>query len=128
MPEIATPNVKGVRWSYPDAIANTLKQLEPKIVSDLIENKIDPNDPNILLKTSIRDGADGLGDVAIHKEISDRFLPDKAFRFSFCIFKIEAIVGNSEPVEIFVEDKPYSVRTNRPLLKAICDENQRASN
>jgi len=31
LPDIATPNVKGVRWSYPDAIANTLKELEPSL-------------------------------------------------------------------------------------------------
>ncbi|XP_045174389.2 V(D)J recombination-activating protein 1-like [Mercenaria mercenaria] len=127
MPEFASPNIKGVRWSYPDAIASTLKELEPKIVSGLKQNKIDPNDPNILLITSIKDGADGLGDVSIHKELSDRFLPDKAFRFSFCVFKIEAVVSNREPVEIFVEENPNSVRTNRPLLEAICDENNRAS-
>ena len=127
MPEFASPNIKGVRWSYPDAIANTLKELEPKIVSGLKESHIDPNDPKILLITYIKDGADGLGDVAIHKELSDRYLPDKAFRFSFCVFKIEVVIGDSKPIEVFVEEKPNSVRTNRPLLEAICDENNRAS-
>ena len=127
LPEIATPNVKGCRWQYPDALAKTLAELEPDILKGLKDNNIDSSDPTLLLKTYVKDGADGLGDVAVHKEVSDRFLPDKAFRFSFCVFKIEASVNNGEFVTIFTESKPNSVRTNRPLLEAICDENNHGS-
>jgi hypothetical protein len=127
LPELATPNVKGCRWQYPDALAKTLAELEPDILKGLEENNIDSSDPTLLLKTCVKDGADGLGDVSVYKEVSDRFLPDKAFRFSFCLFKIEASVDNGEFLTIFIESKPNSVKTNRPLFEAICDENNHAS-
>lgn len=98
VPEIPTPNIKGVRWSYPDAIAKTLQELESDIIKGLEAKSIDPLDPTLILKTYIKDGADGLGDVAVHKETGDRFFPDKAFRFSFCVFRIEAVLG--EHVEL----------------------------
>ncbi|KAK3089575.1 hypothetical protein FSP39_004762 [Pinctada imbricata] len=126
-PELATPNVKGCRWRYPDAIAKTLHELENDIIAGLQQHNIDPYDPTILLKTYIKDGADGLGDVSVHKEVGDRYLPDKAFRFSFCVYRIEAILGDDEKVTIFVEKRPNSVKTNRPVLEAICDENNHGS-
>ena len=127
MPELATPNVKGVRWLYPDAIAKTFIELDSKICQGMQANNIDIYDPSILLKTSIKDGADGMGEVALHKSISDRYLPDKAFRFSFCVLKCEIIRKDDVVIEVFCEDKPNSVRTNRQLLEALCDENNHAS-
>lgn len=127
VPELATPNVKGCRWRYPDAVAKTLHELERDIVSGLELQNIDPYDPTILLKTYIKDGADGLGDVSVHKEVGDRYLPDKAFRFSFCVYKIEALLEDERKITIFVENRPNSVKTNRPLLEAICDENNHGS-
>ena len=78
------PNLKGVRWNYVDAIAKSLQELEPQITEGLNNHNYDPSDSDIVLITSVKDGADGMGDVSVHKEISDRFLSDKAFRFSFC--------------------------------------------
>ena len=127
MPELATPNVKGVRWRYPDAIAKTLSDLEPMICKGLESNGYNMYDPSILLTTSIKDGADGMGDVSVHKSISDRYLPDKAFRFSFCVLKCELVTEAGEAIEIFCEERPNSVRTNRPLLECLCDENNHAS-
>jgi hypothetical protein len=127
IPEIATPNVKGCRWRYPDAVAKTLHELECDIITGLEQQNIDSHDPTILLKTYIKDGADGLGDVSVHKELGDRYLPDKAFKFPFCVYKIEALLEDERNITIFVENKPNSVKTNRPLLEAICDENNHGS-
>lgn len=48
MPELATPNVKGVRWKYPDAITEPLVELEPMISKGLEANHIDRYDSSIL--------------------------------------------------------------------------------
>lgn len=127
VPEIATPNVKGVRWFYSDAISKTLLELEPQIISGLQKHGIDPDDQNLLLISSIKDGADGMGEISVHKEQSDRFLPDKAFRFSFCVIKIDVKLESNEIITIFDEEKPNSVRCNRPLLESLCDENNHSS-
>ncbi|XP_032228625.2 V(D)J recombination-activating protein 1-like [Nematostella vectensis] len=67
-----------------------------------------------------------MGDVSVYKETGDRFLHDKAFRHSFAVIKIEALT-NGNVIPLFLEDEPNSVRTNRPLLEAIADENNNAS-
>lgn len=125
-PEIPTPNCKGVRWSYPDAIAKTLEELDEKIALGLLENNIDSNDADRVIHTIVKDGADGMGDVSIHKESSDRFLPDKAFRFSFAILQCSVKVLD-QTVTVFKENQPNSVRVNHPLLEAIADENNHSS-
>ena len=127
VPEIPVLNLKGVRWKHVDVIAKSLQEIEPQIIEGLNHHNYDPSDPNIVLITSVKDGADGMDDVSVHKEISDRFLPDKAFRFSFCIFKIELINKENERCLIFNEEKPNSLRTNRPLLEVICDVNNHSS-
>lgn len=37
------------------------------------------------------------------------------------------ISENNEKMLIFEEEKPNSVRTNRPLLEALCEENHQSS-
>ena len=54
-------------------------------------------------------------------------LPDKAFRFSFCIVKIQAEY-DGKLFDVFTEPLPNSVRANRPLLESISDENNQVSN
>ena len=73
-------------------------------------------------------GADGLGEVSVHKEKGDRFLPDKAFQFSFALISSKWATATPGEVKTSSETKnPNSVRTNRPLLECICDENSHAS-
>ncbi|KAK3100740.1 hypothetical protein FSP39_024522 [Pinctada imbricata] len=127
LPEFPTPNLKGVRYNYPEAIAKTLEELDPLIQEGLSRNNLDPNDPNILLKTYIKDGADGMGDVSVYWEKSQCALPDKAFRFAFAVIKVTTIMPNGSELIIFEEEKPNSIRTNRPLLEAIADENHKSS-
>jgi hypothetical protein len=52
IPEIATSNVKGCRWRYPDDVAKTLHELECDIITDLEQQNIDPHDPTIPLKNT----------------------------------------------------------------------------
>lgn len=49
------------------------------------------NVEKVILHTTVKDGCDGMGEVSIYKEKDFKMLPDKAFRFSFCIVKIEAV-------------------------------------
>jgi hypothetical protein len=58
-------------------------------MSGLQKHGVDPGDQNLLFISSIKDGADGMGEISVYKEQAERFLPDKAIRFSFCIIKIE---------------------------------------
>ena len=126
VPEVFCPNVTGVRWSYPDCIAKTLNELYPIIKAGLEQFGWTPRDTSILFKAFIKDGADGLGDVSVYKEKRDRPLPDKAFRASFCIFRIDALKGD-KCVTVFEEEDPNSIRTNRPYSECIADENDRPS-
>jgi hypothetical protein len=68
-----------------------------------------------------------MGDVSVHWEKSETELPNKAFRFAFAIVKVDCVMSNGTQINIFEEDKPNSIRTNRPLLEAIADENHHAS-
>ena len=75
--EIPPPNVKGVRWNYAKAIAQSLFEMEPDIEENLKKKKQSKFDKTF--KTVIEDGGHGLGDVSVHKENGDRYLPDEAF-------------------------------------------------
>ena len=68
-----------------------------------------------------------MGKVSVNRKKSLQMLPDKDFRFSFCIVSIHATL-NGEKFLMYRNDKPNSVRTNRPLLEALADENNKASN
>ena len=78
---------------------------------------------NPTLQVLIKDGGDGLGDVSMYKEKGDRYLEDKAYRYSFCVLKI-TVDRENERVVIWEEDTPGSVCTNKTLIEAVCDENQ----
>lgn len=99
MPEFHSPDVKGVRFNYIDALAKTLQELDPIIKAGLGELNLDPG--TTVVKTTVKDGADGMGDVTVYKETGDRFLPDKAFGHSFAVIKIE-VVCNGSRTELFV--------------------------
>ena len=124
LPDIPIPNCKGVRWHYPDALARTLQEIDPIIEENLMKHSIKNQD--IVIKTTIKDGGDGMGEVAVHKEKGDRRLPDKVLRFSFCVLQC-VITLNDKEIIIFQEESPNSVKSNRPLLEAIADENNHAS-
>ena len=74
----------------------------------------------------MKDGGDGLGDVAIHKEKGLRYLPDKALRFSFCVLECP-VEYEGDWKTVYMEPVPNSVKTNSPLLEALCDENSKSS-
>ena len=126
LPELPKPNCKGVKWNYVDALAKTLEEMDDDIVKGLQKANVDVSDQNIVFSVTVKDGADGMGDVSRHTEMSDRYLPDKAFRFSFAIVLITANV-NDQVIEVYRETLPSSCRVNRPLLVAIADENYKSS-
>ena len=74
---------------YQDAIAKTLDQVSDVIYENLLLNGLDPKDETLLLYATFKNGGDGMGDVSVHKEKGDSALPDKAFRFSFALLKVE---------------------------------------
>ena len=124
--EVPTPNIKGVRWNYASAIAESLKEIEPKFDKKIIKESQSKTDKT--LHTVIKDGADGLGEVSVYKEKGDKFLPDKAFRFSFAVMSSRCVSQNSSDKKLLYRAKnPNSVRTNRSLLECIADENNKAS-
>ena len=124
--KIQYPNVKGVRYNYAEALANTLLELEPDIEKFFAENKESVN-PDQILCTTIKDGGDGLGSVSVYKEKADRFLPDKALRFSFAVISSEGKANDDTSQTVYECENPNSVRVNRPLLECIADKNNKAS-
>lgn len=124
-PEGFSPNVCGVRWCYADCLAKTLEELDSVVTCNLGKLNLQ-HSSDFLYKVFVKDGCDGMGDISVYRQISDRRLPDKAFRASFCIVKIDAICPQGKFV-VFEETEPNSVRTNRPLLEAVCDENDSPS-
>lgn len=51
-------------------------------------------------------------------------MPDKAFRFSFAVIKVEA-VSPSGFFTVFEEPFPNSVKNNKTLLESLADENSK---
>jgi V(D)J recombination-activating protein 1 len=127
LPELPLPNCKGLRWSYADALAQTLAELDDEIISGFEARAIDHLDESRNLTVFVKDGADGMGDVGRYSEKSDRFLPEKALRFSFAIVKVTTESDDGQ-IPIFIEKSPNSVRVNRPLMIAIADENFKSTN
>ena len=123
--ELATPNCMGVRFSYFEALSLTLQELEPEILFGLKKHGLNIED--VLFLTTVKDGCDGMGEVSVYKEKDFKMLPDKAFRFSFCIVKIQAEY-DGKLFDVFTEPLPNSVRANRPLLESISDENNQVAN
>lgn len=119
-------NCMGVRWSYADALTKTVEELSVEITDGCKQCNIDPCDPSILFVTTVKDGGDGLGAVSVYKEKSDRILPDKAFRFSFAVIKVEA-VSPSGSCTVFEEPFPHSVKNNKTLLESLADENSKCA-
>ena len=129
-PELAPPNVKAVRVPYADALAQTLKEPDDDFDTKMKEYDIDTEDENIVITTTVKDGANGMGDVSVFSEVGDRFLPDKALRFAFVVLKCSteiAVNGEEKCFTLFKEERPNSVRVTRPLMEEIADENNSAS-
>ena len=124
LPQFPRPNVVGVRWNYMQATAKAIYELAPEIEEGLQRLNIEAHEP--VFQVLIKDDGDGLGDVSQYKEKHDRFLSDKAFRYSFCILNIK-VESNGVTKTIWEEKLPGSVRTNWSLVEAACDENQTAA-
>ena len=120
LPQFLRPNVVGTRWDYRNAVAKSLLVLGSQIDKGL-ENLGITDNP--LLHVLIKDGGDGLGDMSQYKEKGDRFIEDKAYRYSFCILKITVKISDKF-ITVWEEEAPGIIRTNKTLIEAVCDENQ----
>ncbi|XP_070545703.1 V(D)J recombination-activating protein 1-like [Ptychodera flava] len=120
--EFPGPNLAGVRFRYTDAVAKTLEEIEPEISENLKSIGVSSTKTELVLRTFIKDGSDGMGDVEIHRRKGERTLPANAFRAAFAVVKCEVEVGN-EIKTVWDQKNPNSVRCNRPLIEAIAEEN-----
>ena len=68
-----------------------------------------------------------MGSVSVYKEKADRFLSDKAHRFSFSVISSKGKANDDTFQTVYECENPDSVRANRPLLECIADENNEAS-
>ena len=123
--EVPVPNFKGVQWPYSHALAKTLEELDEEIAKGMASCGLRPED-NHLIITTVKDGADGMGDVSIIKEKGDRILPDKAFRSAFAVIKCEVEVAGQRHT-VYEPQDPNSTLITRPLVEAVGDENNHAS-
>lgn len=103
-----------------------MEELADDILFGLKNVNIDPAYSSLLFITTIKDGGDGMGEMAVYKEKNDRFLPDKALRFSFCLIKTE-VVSPSDTFTVFKEKSPNYVRNTKPLLESLADENNKST-
>ncbi|XP_072172557.1 uncharacterized protein [Diadema setosum] len=121
--EIPAPNFKAVAWPYPNALAKTLEELDEEISDGIVKHGLDPKEDHLIL-TTIKDGADGMGDISISKEATERMLPDKAFRAAFTIVQCQ-IELEGKLLSVYEPEAPNSIFVTRPLLEG--DENNKAS-
>ena len=56
-------------------------ELDDVIGSGLLSHQIDPHTDHLAIQTVVKDGADGVGEIAIHKEAAPRFLLTKPSGF-----------------------------------------------
>ena len=96
------------------------------VIQVVLQAKHSSKNKDFFIKATVKDGADGLRDVSEYKQKSDTFFPTKAFQYTYDVLKCEAFVGE-EKYELFLEESSNSICCNRPLLQAICDENESSS-
>ncbi|XP_072175824.1 V(D)J recombination-activating protein 1-like [Diadema setosum] len=121
--EFTESNCVGVMWNYREAVAKTLEELDKDITEGLAQHGFSLDDPELILQTTIKDGADGMGDISIHKGSSDTYLPDEAFRAAFAVLQSEVVKKDGTRITVFEEQKSNAVHVNRPILEAIGDGN-----
>ena len=124
--EFPVPNLCAARWNYCDALAKSLEELQDKIKEGLVQNNTDPKIQDFEIETVVKDGADGIGDVSEYNNVRNRSLPSKAYRSVYAILKCTVSIDGKELI-IFEEHEPNSVRSSRPLLQSVCDENETAA-
>ena len=124
-PELPKPNCAGVRLSYPAAVARSLVELQDDIQQGLRNHNL-PDSEEVEFVTTIKDG--GMGWVK--SRCIGKNLYKCCLTKPFAFLSVSFLYTRHLTVKSFVyrNDKPNSVRTNRPLLEALADENNKASN
>ncbi|XP_030831396.1 V(D)J recombination-activating protein 1-like [Strongylocentrotus purpuratus] len=119
------PNFQGVHWDNSHALAKTLEEQESDIASGLHKCGISP-EKDIQNLMTVKDGADGMGNISIFREASDILLPDKAFRAAFAIIRCE-VMKDGERTTVYEPSDLNSVTITRLLIGCTGDENNSAS-
>lgn len=124
-PGFIIPNMAGFRWRYDQAIAQTLVEYNIDIEHALQQKSLDPSDPEHILHCRIKDGSDGLGEMPV--KVSKDVLPNKSLRYAFVLTHVWTIDSSGSKVTLYDEQQPNSEFWTRPLLVALCDENDPAA-
>ena len=89
---------------------------------DSIKKQLD----EFVITAEIKYGSDGMGEIKVWKEKSEKPLPNKAFHYSICLASCCIDIGNVTYV-LFDEDDPSSLHATRNILQAVADENDKSS-
>ena len=116
------PQMAGFRWRYDQAIAQTLFEYNDVVEDGMKAKNLNPSDPKQLLYCRFKDGSDGLGEMPV--KVSKEVLPNKSVRYAFVLTHVWTFdPDDGHKIIIFDETEPNSEFWTRPLLVALCDEN-----
>lgn len=111
----------GYRWVYASALCATVQEildLQSQPITTITGN------PAIVL---VKDGCDGLGDLKMWRDRNESCLPNKVIRYCFCVLEIYLESPTSEKLYIYKNKNPNAEASNRTLMTAIADENNKTS-
>ena len=75
---------------------------------------------------TFKHGGDGMGDVNRWRDKSEVNLPDKGFHYSICLLSINVTINN-KTYPIFNEPEPNSIHSNKNIMQAVADENNKTT-
>ena len=137
------PLIAGCRYPVSLAVAKTLEEVTKECIIHEIENAYDKmyssnaemlgtsqfdtikkqlND--FTITTEIKHGGDGMGELKVWREKSEKPLPNKAFHYSICLVSCSIDIGNVTYI-LFDEEDPNSIHATRNVLQAVADENDK---
>ncbi|XP_072017061.1 V(D)J recombination-activating protein 1-like [Amphiura filiformis] len=120
-PGIIRPQIAGYRWRYDQAVAQTLVEYNDDIECAMKDHSLDPSDSELILHCRIKDGSDGLGEMPV--KVSKDVLPNKSIRYAFVLTHVWTVDSTGAKIMLYDEQQPNSEFWTRPLLVALCDEN-----
>ncbi|XP_041795533.1 V(D)J recombination-activating protein 1 [Chelmon rostratus] len=110
------------RFRYDVALVSALKDLEEDIMEGLRESGMEDSACTSGFSVMIKESCDGMGDVS-EKHGGGPVVPEKAVRFSFTIMSVSILAADKEEeVTIFMEPKPNSELSCKPLCLTFVDE------
>ena len=89
---------------------------------DTIKKQLD----DFTITAEIKHAGDGMGEVKVWRETSEKTLPNKAFHYSICLVSCSRDIGNVTYI-LFDEEDPNSIHATRNILQAVADQNDKVS-